>query len=48
MADRGVLLTPIYTENLKNGDRHIRAAMSTSIGYSNMIWLPVFTEWFDG
>jgi hypothetical protein len=48
MVERGVLLTSTYsTHEFDDGRIAIRAAMSTSIGYHDMIWLPVFTEWFD-
>ena len=47
MDDRVVILVPIYTENLEHGDRHIKASMSRYGGYSKMVWLPVFTEWWD-
>jgi hypothetical protein len=45
--DTLVILNPVYsTTAFNDGQVAIKAAMSTSIGYSNMIWLAVFTEWW--
>ncbi len=48
MDDRVVLLTPIYAENLKYRNRHIRASMSNGRdGIAVLLWLPIFTEWWN-
>ena len=48
MGERVVLLTPVYcTHAFNDGQIAIRSAMNAVDGHAELIWLPVFTEWWD-